>query len=79
MKYESPITYHSKVIANVKVFAMDKQTNRQTNRQTDKQTNRLTDKQTDRPKTICPQICDSGGIKSLIAYAPGRKVKSGAV
>jgi hypothetical protein len=29
MKYESPITYHSKDMANVKVFA-DRQTNRQT-------------------------------------------------
>jgi hypothetical protein len=27
MKYESPITYHSKDMANVKVFA-DRQTNR---------------------------------------------------
>ena len=27
-------------------------------------TNRRTDKQTDRPKTICPQIFDSGGIKT---------------
>jgi hypothetical protein len=33
MKYESPITYHSKDIANVKVFA-DRQTERQTNRRT---------------------------------------------
>ena len=52
VKYESPLTYHSKVMANVKVFA-------------DKQSNRLTDKQTDRPKTICPRICDSGGIKMI--------------
>jgi hypothetical protein len=29
MKYESPITYHSKDMANVKVFE-DRQTNRQT-------------------------------------------------
>jgi hypothetical protein len=29
MKYESPITYHSKDMANVKVFA-DRQTNRPT-------------------------------------------------
>jgi hypothetical protein len=32
MKYESPITYHSKDMANVKVFA-DRQTERQTDRQ----------------------------------------------
>jgi hypothetical protein len=31
MKYESPITYHSKNIANVKVFA-DRQTNIKTDR-----------------------------------------------
>jgi hypothetical protein len=40
MKYESPITYHSKDMANVKVMA-----NRQTDRQTDRQTNRRTDGQ----------------------------------
>jgi hypothetical protein len=33
MKYESPITCHSKDIANVKVFA-DRQTDRQTDRRT---------------------------------------------
>jgi hypothetical protein len=31
MKYESPITYHSKDMANVKVFA-DRQTNKQMDR-----------------------------------------------
>jgi hypothetical protein len=31
MKYESPITYHSKDMTNVKVFA-DRQTNRETDR-----------------------------------------------
>jgi hypothetical protein len=36
MKYESPITCHSKDMANVKVFA-DRQTDRQTNRQPDGQ------------------------------------------
>jgi hypothetical protein len=33
MKYESPITYHSKDMANVKVFA-DRQTDKQTDRWT---------------------------------------------
>jgi hypothetical protein len=36
MKYESLITYHSKDMANVKVFA-DRQTDKQINRQTDGQ------------------------------------------
>jgi hypothetical protein len=36
--YEIPITYHSKDMANVKVFAC-----RQTNRQNNRQTNRRTD------------------------------------
>ena len=39
-KYEGSISYHSKVIAKVKVD--------------DKETNRRTNKQTDRTKTICP-------------------------
>jgi hypothetical protein len=47
MKYESPITYHSKDMANVKVFA-------------DRQTDRQTEGQTDRPKTICPRSFDTG-------------------
>jgi hypothetical protein len=47
MKYESPITFHSKDIANVKVFA-------------DKQTDKQTDRQTDRPKTISPGSFDTG-------------------
>jgi hypothetical protein len=33
MKYENPITYHSKDMVNVKVFA-DRQTDRQTDRRT---------------------------------------------
>ena len=37
MKYESSITYHSKTMANVKVFA-NKQTNKWTNGQRDKRT-----------------------------------------
>jgi hypothetical protein len=36
MKYESPITYHSKDMANVKVFA-ERQTDKQTNRRTGQQ------------------------------------------
>jgi hypothetical protein len=47
MKYESPITYHWKDMANVKVFA-------------DRQTDEQTDRQTDRPKTICPRSLDTG-------------------
>ena len=38
MKYESSITYHSKGMANVKVFT-DKQMDKETDRQTDKWTN----------------------------------------
>jgi hypothetical protein len=45
MKYESHITYHSKDMANVKVFA-------------ERQTNRHTNRQMDRPKTICPRSFD---------------------
>jgi hypothetical protein len=40
MKYESPITYHSKDMANDKVFA-DRQTDRQTNRRTGQKLNAL--------------------------------------
>jgi hypothetical protein len=47
MKYESPITCHSKDMANVKVFA-------------DRETDRRMDEQTDRPKTICPRSFDMG-------------------
>jgi hypothetical protein len=54
MKYESLITYHSKDIANVKVFFFfsDRQTktDRPKTIQTDKE------RQTDRPKTICPYL-----------------------
>ena len=46
MKYESIITYHLKVMANVKVFE-------------DKQTDKM-DKPTDGPKTICPRSIDAG-------------------
>jgi hypothetical protein len=51
MKYGDPITYHSKDMANVNVFA---------DIQIDRQINRRTDKQTDRPKTICPRYFDTG-------------------
>jgi hypothetical protein len=49
MKYESPITYHSKDMANVKVFVY---------RQTDKK--KTTDKQTYRLNNICPPSFDTG-------------------
>jgi hypothetical protein len=44
MKYESPITYNSKDMANVKIL----------------QTDRQTDRQTERPKTTCPLSFDTG-------------------
>ena len=47
MKDDNSITYHSKAMANVKVFA-------------DKQTDKQTDRQTDRPKTICPHLLMPG-------------------
>ena len=48
VKYESPTTYGSRDIGNVKVFP---------------QTDRQTEGQTDWPKTRWPQIFDYGGIK----------------
>jgi hypothetical protein len=52
-KYESPITYHSKDMTNVKVF---------TDTQTDKQIERQTDSQA---KNYMPLIFRYGGIKIL--------------
>jgi hypothetical protein len=52
MKYESPITYHSKDMANVKKFL-----------QTDRQTDRLTDGQA---KNYMPPIFQNGGIKKKL-------------
>ena len=43
MKYENSYTYHSKAMANAKVFA-------------DKQTDKRTDAETKRPKTICTDL-----------------------
>ena len=56
MKYESPITYHSKDMANVKVFA-----DRQTDRQTDKQTDRRTGQ-----KLYAPDLSIRGHKKLLV-------------
>jgi hypothetical protein len=50
MKYESPITYHSKDMANVKVFC----------RQTDKQTDRQTGQ-----KLYAPDLSIRGYKKSI--------------
>ena len=47
MKYESCMSYSSKVIRKVKVFSTDRQT----------------DKRTNRSKTRCPRNIVSGGIK----------------
>jgi hypothetical protein len=54
MKYESPITCHSKDMAYVKVFA-------------DKETDRQTDRQMDRPKTTCPDLSIQGHKKEHMA------------
>ena len=43
--------YHSKAMANVKVFA-------------DKQTDKQTDRQMDGPKTICPHLLMQGHKKN---------------
>ena len=58
VKYESYITYHSKLMANVKFLFL------QTNRQVNKQAVR----QTDRSQTLChpPPIYRYGGIKIAI-------------
>ena len=47
VKYESSITYHSKAMADVKVFA-------------DKQMDKWKDGQMDGPKTICSRSIDAG-------------------
>ena len=62
MKYESSITYHSKAMAKVKVFA-DKQTNKQTNGQTDRGTN-------GQANTYMPPIYRCRGIKKLEENIP---------
>ena len=59
VKYESSITYHSKDMANVKVFA-----DRQTDRQTDKQTNRRTGQ-----KLYAPDLSIRGIKKKLHKFA----------
>ena len=55
VKYESSVTHHSNVMANVKVFG-----DKQMDRQSVKMTNRNTDRQKDRAKTICPDLLMRG-------------------
>ena len=54
-KYKSSITYHSKVMANIKVFA-DKQTDKRTDGRKNRWTNGWT-------KNYMPSIYRCGGIK----------------
>ena len=58
VKYESPKSYQSNNIANVKVFA-DKQTDARTNRQT---------------KSICPQFINAGkgGLDKMKGFADNK-------
>ena len=55
---ENSITYHSKAMTNVKVFA-----DKQPVERTDGRTHGQTDGQKNRPKTICPRSIDAGEHK----------------
>ena len=64
VKYDSFITYHSKVMANVVLFA-----HRRTKSLKDKQTNGHTDKQTNREDKNYPPSIDAVGVGIIIINA----------